>query len=1135
MYYLKAKIFEQLSELQKNKGNQYVDIDKEIYLEHQFELYIKHIQETTSTVQRFWSSMIQKEYEIAETIGIGQKIVSQYLQLSEIFEVLININPEFKELVQIQLCFYYDVMNFELEGQTLQNQLRNIQQKLVITNHSTYADKKQKQGLMIISGNPETQGKIIHINELATIKLQMKKQKIIGQNLNFLMPKLIADYHDSKIARYIKFSNENCLEFELPRVWFKKRNQCLVPCMIEIQTRISQIHGLVMIGVLNFNELLQTASRSCKLSEAYIMLSDELGFVQNVSQNFIQRFIPSGQFAVEDMRLNVSDIITIPEKQVTEVIQYDGEAFFLENMDLKSLNSVEQNTRSISLTIREFKMQKSAKFYEYAFIENIQQKFTDKVLSNITIEHTTQQKISDQYYLEDLNQLDLDINPSSQSGSSNQQDQANVKAAIDLKHTPQTLVNLKKAILIFFCILVGTSFSVLGVNQIQYKQFQDDSAIVKSSIILGGILANLRLVLRTLLLYPRSTLVSDKFSYDFLQGQLEKYHTQLQECVYQTLQDKNYQDQELIDSIQSNSILISELQQDGSITKEYKKYQLSLLQLLTKVQNFITIDQQSFQLEIKNFKIRTLPSKPTQIQRDAYYIIINGMYDIRSFSLQLYQLFLKQSQSKENVHDQTVLIITMTCIAITIVSSILLIPVTFALDQEQMSIAETWMKVSLQGKQEILLRIQDFSLQMEQQTSSKQSKIKSNDLSINYKHRIKSELEIYDSPQKDNKLSQVFSDFQSNAIDQSVLNFSDIGLMIQTQIVNMHQNTSLLNETRNKIGIQTTDKVLLFKQQETISTEEIQIQIPKLIDEEEKLQKQLNQIQLTKIYRKLKLKKALVILAFTLIIVVFYIGFYVMSQQIFNSAKDSFTYLTNINRRAPCLSNVYQFLSETYTQNKTLYVGYANETTMNHAQNTCMVYEAKMQEYQQKLPQQLNSLEKFFGEINSERLCQISFESDIEEQRECELFKNGILKKGLSNTIKQLFYQLFQELVEFDSYDDKQWLRTESFLNQHSYAEGTLDNIKLILRFILPASDIMNQKLDQALKDEINSQNQVFIIVFILFIAFLLSSLYISLGKLINFLKTDILRSRILIKIIPADQLKEIRKFESKTRKERDH
>jgi len=72
---------------------------------------------------------------------------------------------------------------------------------------------------------------------------------------------------------------------------------------------------------------------------------------------------------------------------------------------------------------------------------------------------------------------------------------------------------------------------------------------------------------------------------------------------------------------------------------------------------------------------------------------------------------------------------------------------------------------------------------------------------------------------------------------------------------------------------------------------------------------------------------------------------------------------------------------------------------------------------------------------------------------------------GLANTIHVLQYYIFSELVAFDSFSDKPWLRTDKFLDEHSYDKLTLDYIYMLLKFLIPASTNVSQKFERSLKN----------------------------------------------------------------------
>ena len=205
--------------------------------------------------------------------------------------------------------FNLDVMNFEIEGLTLQNILKNIQQKLMITKHSIYMKNTDSEGLILVSGDPTQKSKILLVNQVICNMTGFTTQHLIGKNVNCLMPKLIGQVHDAIIERFLTSNHNRHLTSGLPRVWLKKKNQCIVPCRVEIQTCVSRSKGLVLVAKVLFNLDIQTPNINCKMEDAYFMITDEFGYIENASENFMKRYLPKDQFAIEDSKINAEELI----------------------------------------------------------------------------------------------------------------------------------------------------------------------------------------------------------------------------------------------------------------------------------------------------------------------------------------------------------------------------------------------------------------------------------------------------------------------------------------------------------------------------------------------------------------------------------------------------------------------------------------------------------------------------------------------------------------------------------------------------------------------------------------------------------------------------------------------------------
>lgn len=69
---------------------------------------------------------------------------------------------------------------------------------------------------------------------------------------------------------------------------------------------------------------------------------------------------------------------------------------------------------------------------------------------------------------------------------------------------PPALLNMRRAIVIFFITLIASSLSVLAVTLVSHESFQEDMNQIITSIDLVSNLANLRLTFRLLLIGARA-------------------------------------------------------------------------------------------------------------------------------------------------------------------------------------------------------------------------------------------------------------------------------------------------------------------------------------------------------------------------------------------------------------------------------------------------------------------------------------------------------------------------------------------------------------------------------------------------------------------------------------------------------
>lgn len=75
-------------------------------IEKNFSHFKKLVYETSILVERFWLDLRKTDFAIIEVMEIGKTIVDNYLILKSIYEMVITVNPEHREIVVMSINLY---------------------------------------------------------------------------------------------------------------------------------------------------------------------------------------------------------------------------------------------------------------------------------------------------------------------------------------------------------------------------------------------------------------------------------------------------------------------------------------------------------------------------------------------------------------------------------------------------------------------------------------------------------------------------------------------------------------------------------------------------------------------------------------------------------------------------------------------------------------------------------------------------------------------------------------------------------------------------------------------------------------------------------------------------------------------
>jgi len=88
--------------------------------------------------------------------------------------------------------------------------------------------------------------------------------------------------------------------------------------------------------------------------------------------------------------------------------------------------------------------------------------------------------------------------------------------------------------------------------------------------------------------------------------------------------------------------------------------------------------------------------------QNVWFLVQNGNLNLRDLTLEIGQLFVGNGKLLENSYTTTVLTIALVCIGITILASLVFIPVTFSLDDEEKEIVHFWLLINEDTKVSVI-------------------------------------------------------------------------------------------------------------------------------------------------------------------------------------------------------------------------------------------------------------------------------------------------------------------------------------------------------------------------------------------------------------------------------------------------
>ncbi|CDW74270.1 UNKNOWN [Stylonychia lemnae] len=349
----------------------------------------------------------------------------------------------------------------------------------------------------------------------------------------------------------------------------------------------------------------------------------------------------------------------------------------------------------------------------------------------------------------------------------------------------------------------------------------------------------------------------------------------------------------------------------------------------------------------------------------------------------------------------------------------------------------------------------------------------------------------------------------------------------------------MLNDTNTKL-FNSQLRIQIQPMSQQINVDDIQLVLQDQIDRKRNYEDEsdLNESQIKEInyvkkqsIRKYQTKKQnRVMLSSTFVILMlasYFIASYFMSLRTFQSISGIVDTLGEIYSKGSCLSEVINAHRENVIQNSSLVLFWNKdidsfETKFEFCQKQSQLY----QKTRRNIPLPLNNLKSFINQIESETACNSIYNSSQEMSNKCIIAYNGILKKGLQNSLDYFLSQILEQNLQFRAIKHRTLQQLKDFIADSQ----VLDMVETLEFVMLDMLNLYKQKATDTTLDYYSQLLRDYLILFSCFIVIMVILIIVFSLSSYKKIKLHMLRTNMTLKILPLENLsqekiQELKKF----------
>jgi PAS domain S-box-containing protein len=720
---IEEEIIDDDSKTSETKG---IDVNIIVHFQNMFVAFQAALENAVELHLDFWRELLEANPGIYKLQSLGSMITHSVEEISERYKKLNDINPNHIKMLQSYGQFLKNIVNDDVEGQRVLEKAdyvikSSVVNKQFIENDRLKYGENSNTCIITVSGNLNKMGNIKNINNEITRILGFSKADLIGQNINRIIPKYLAEIHDGLMRNYFETSESKIMGMERLVFPLTKKGY-VVPCTLMIKVLPDLTNGVRLVGFLNEVENENGFTKNTEFENEekvhYIVYSGDTGAIHGFTNTCKKDFglissLIYGAAATNDFTMDVifpdllnhniedlknpAGVITTLDTSTlqqdyllahteSEKSDYDEEQ--QEEEEEEGADEKKYRKTSVRAVIVDDAVYQNVNLRVLKFTEILEDKDMRKITSVRNDNEVKEEKLNasenaGQYKEEEheernihedqnVSVSDKESNASVDGAGDELKALKDFKALISEKTEPRSIKTLSRAVILLHLILIALACVELSFQIKQGNEFEDSLDSLVQAYSRHNILADINFKTRQLYLLAKGQLGVTTFpAWSAMEGSLKSdlitLIDELSTVQFNIMKSTEKLQADGVATYDSENIVLVHLLDSGWTDTESRIYTDAIFQYITAASS------------VRNSTIASLLNLPTDTNvKNFYFVKKNGLGPLRDGSEKEAEIFYNYYINKTKDYNTVFVVIMVVGIVVLIISELILIPIVFS-------------------------------------------------------------------------------------------------------------------------------------------------------------------------------------------------------------------------------------------------------------------------------------------------------------------------------------------------------------------------------------------------------------------------------------------------------------------------